>query len=84
MAFGGIHRRLALIEHAHITPQGQRAEHKLGGTAFAVPAQQGLAKANRITQHLHPAGHRHAVVAVFVHGDQKSKGNHKGNECEHV
>jgi hypothetical protein len=81
----GFDGRLALVEHAHIAAQGQRTEHELGVVGRALAAPQHAAEAHREAQHLHAAGHGHAVVAVFVHDDQhaqrQQEGQHGGDHA---
>ena len=83
MALALGHRRLALIEHAHVSAQRNGTDDKLGARVFALPAQQGLAKTDGETQHFHAAGNRHAVVAVLVHGDQDGQCNDECNNGQH-
>jgi hypothetical protein len=76
------HRRLALVEHAHVAAERQRSDHELG--LAALPAPQRAAEADRETQHLHAACHRDAVVAVLVHHDQQTERDDEGEHRDHA
>ena len=88
MAFRRGDRTFALVQHLHVATQRKRADDEFGVLpvllVFRLPAVQRVAEADGKAQHLHAAGHRHAVVAVFVHGDQQGKGDDEGNDGQHV
>ncbi len=80
-------RRFALVEHADVAAQREGTDDELGVLArmlaLGLPAEQRVAEADRKAQHLDAAGHRHAVVAVFVHGDQHAQCDDEGKDGEH-
>ena len=79
VALALIHRRLALVEHAHIAAQRKRSNDELGGRTLPPPAQQRHAKADGKAQHLDTAGNRHAVMAVLMHSDQNGQRHEESN-----
>jgi hypothetical protein len=80
VALLGRHLGFALVEHAHIATQRQRANDELRVGTLALPAQDGPAKAHGKAQHLHAAGHGDAVMPPLVHGNQHAQRDH---ECDY-
>src|SRR5690606_28388260 len=77
----GGHRALALVEHLDVATERKSPDHELGllprMLTPGLPAQEGLAEADREALHLDAAGHRDAVMAVFVDRDEDAEGDHK-------
>jgi hypothetical protein len=72
------HRRLALVEHAHVAAERKSTEDELGRAALGLPAQQGFTKTYGKAQHLDTAGHGHAVVTIFMHGNEQAQRDKEG------
>jgi hypothetical protein len=70
MDFAGGYGALALVEHLDVAAQRQRADRPLGLVASEPAAEQGLAKADRKTQHLDSGQACRQVMAEFMDHDQ--------------
>jgi hypothetical protein len=64
---------LALVEHAHVAAEGQRADDELGAVGLRLAAPEDAAEADREAQHLDAAGDGDAVVAVLVDDDEDAE-----------
>ena len=79
IALVGSNGALALVEHLHVSAERQRADRELGA-ALRPPTPEHAPEADREPQHLHAAGHRHAIVAVFVDDDEHSERQREGED----
>jgi hypothetical protein len=83
----GGHRALSFIEHLDVAAQREGCQHEFSLLArvlfFRLPGEQRFAKAYRETQYLHTAGDCHAVMAVFVDGNQQRQRDNKSENGQH-
>src|SRR5690348_6709739 len=88
MALFGRDGAFTLVQHLHVAAQRERTDHEFGFLprllTLGLPAIEGLSEADRKAKHLHAARDSHAVVTVFVDGDQKTERDDEGDKCEHA
>ena len=73
----------ALVEHAHVAAEGQRADDELGAVGPRLAAPEDAAEADREAQHLDAAGDGDPVVAVLVDDDEDAERQEESEDGDH-
>ena len=73
----------ALVEHAHVAAEGQRADDELGAVGPRLATPEDAAEADREAQHLDAAGDGDPVVAVLVDDDEDAERQEEGEDGDH-
>ena len=80
---GGGDVAFALVEHAHVAAEGQRADDELGAVGPRLATPEDAAEADREAQHLDAAGDGDPVVAVLVDDDEDAERQEEGEDGDH-